>query len=767
MSAKPSHERSEQAQEPGPSANKRRRVGLACNACRMRKSRCDGQRPSCSSCVSLDFDCQYESSESATNVIVRKDYMSDLDSRMTAMESKLQRFNDLLRGHLTPCADTRQATIGSSVIAQSQRDESSQPPNRADIGQTLVAGMEEPQDDDAATNGMAMVFIDEHTSAFFGESSNINFTQLLLRAVAIARQTDIQVPGTKDHASFLDDGNVSGIHHSQPQSKAPFTISAGISITSLPEVAVMNRLLDTYFDTAGVVFPFLLEETTRKTYSECLKNGFKRARRTWLGTLNMMFALATMLDRENFPSAKKRFERGDLYYHRAVGLCGELSKHVVSLETVHYLLMVVMYCQGTQRSVQAWNIHGLLTRSAMALGLHSCVAGKHLDPIQAEYQRRTWVIIYCLDKVLSAAFGRPASVPDEHAVDRQPSAALYHTPSMSESGADIPGDFLAVSFELYQVMSKSLVKQYSATAQQRDIDLDDLKTLQASVEFRKSLRMWAASLPPYLGLCDAQPEILAESSRLNRLRVILSLRYHNLSILVHRPLLSITIGHLFRKDDNAINTAPYFIQLAMAEAEECVQSAEATINIAHAVISADSTSKNNLGAWYFTLYYVFTASLVISARFLWTQHDSLQLSLAAIEHSRKLLKKAEKVFQHLDSDNNLVLSCWKYIHELSIMCQYRSTSPYLPYYTLRENQSIEPVTGGINTRESVSEEQPTEIAAWPNISADPTSMSNSFLTVPPDANDIEVYQLFAREMFDPSTFEINPYGAVNGDDMMF
>jgi hypothetical protein len=41
----------------------------------------------------------------------------------------------------------------------------------------------------------------------------------------------------------------------------------------------------------------------------------------------------------------------------------------------------------------------------------------------------------------------------------------------------------------------------------------------------------------------------------------------------------------------------------MAEAEECVQSAETTINIAHAVISADSTSKNNLGAWYFTLYY--------------------------------------------------------------------------------------------------------------------------------------------------------------------
>lgn len=77
--------------------------------------------------------------------------MSDLDSRMTAVESKLQRLNDLLRDHLTPCADARQGTIGSSAVVQSQRDESSQPPHRADIGQTLVAGIEEAQDDDAAT----------------------------------------------------------------------------------------------------------------------------------------------------------------------------------------------------------------------------------------------------------------------------------------------------------------------------------------------------------------------------------------------------------------------------------------------------------------------------------------------------------------------------------------------------------------------------------------------------------------------------------------
>jgi hypothetical protein len=79
---------------------------------------------------------------------------------------------------------------------------------------------------------------------------------------------------------------------------------------------------------------------------------------------------------------------------------------------------------------------------------------------------------------------------------------------------------------------------------------------------------------------------------------------------------------------------------------------------------------------------VFTAALVISARLLWSQHESIQLDWTAIYHAKTLIKKAEVVFQHLDSENGLVLSCWKYIHELSAMCEYRGKSPSPPSPTL-------------------------------------------------------------------------------------
>ncbi|KAF4264210.1 hypothetical protein CNMCM8812_003681 [Aspergillus fumigatus] len=52
---------------------KRRRVALACDVCRTRKSRCDGIRPQCSMCKDLGFECAYTPPVTATNVIVQKE----------------------------------------------------------------------------------------------------------------------------------------------------------------------------------------------------------------------------------------------------------------------------------------------------------------------------------------------------------------------------------------------------------------------------------------------------------------------------------------------------------------------------------------------------------------------------------------------------------------------------------------------------------------------------------------------------------------------
>ncbi|RDW79353.1 hypothetical protein BP6252_03991 [Coleophoma cylindrospora] len=714
--------------EPGPPAGKRRRIALACRTCRVRKSRCDGQRPLCSSCSSFGFDCLYEPGESATNIIVRKDYVSDLEQRVTFIEHKLQRLDDVLKGHLSPCPDSspcRPTSITqsiSSLVATSRTKG------------TRATSLEEPQDEDASTNGMAMTFVDEQSSAFFGESSNIKFTQLLLRGVAAVHQASPAVPSLLNRGTALGETIIASV----PQ-RRPYPVAASMSLldsspTALPPIEEMDTLLDIYFDTAGSVFPFIHEETMRTTYTECRLNGFTRARRTWLGTLNMIFAMASSFDTDYVASANKRFERSNVFYKRAVELCGELSKRVISLEIVHYLLLVVIHCQGTQRSVQAWNNFGLVIRSAIALGLHSKSNGRALGRVQEEYRHRTWAVIYCLDKVLSVAFGRPASIADEQMTSREPVLGLTQIASSNaHSNVDLPGEFLAISLRLYQVMSKSLIDQYGANLEIADSDPDDIASLKASGELRKTLQIWAASLPSHLRLCEPDSNIPSQNTQMNRFRVILTLRHHNLGILIHKPLLSATIRHLFRAESAAGGSPPYLLQLAMAEAHECIRSAQLTIDLVHSIISADPTSKNNLGAVFFTLYYVFTASLVISGRLLWAQHGQNVVDEAAVSYSKILLNKVETIFHKLDHENSLVLSCLEHIRRLTRMCSIKG-----PVSNASEGRSDAAST----LNHALSDDQSTS-----------NSSTSLVGTMPLTVEDMETFQRFTSEMFDPSIFE--------------
>lgn len=524
--------------------------------------------------------------------------MSDLDQRVSNVEQVVQRLNYVLEGHLTACAGDAQYRPSSHF------------PALASIRTSLAggaAGLEEPQDEDATTNGMAMTFIEERTSAFFGGSSNIYFTRQLLRAInhtRYASRRGLSAAGGS-RSNELDESNLAKASRSyvNPVPASPDTGHS--SMTALPSTKEMESLLDMYFNTAGIVFPFIHEESFRKTYSDSKAAGFTRVRRTWLGSLNMIFAMACNFDRVTTTnSARLRQERASVFFKRAVDLCGELYKQVISLEIVHYLLLYVLFCQTSQRSIQAWNVHGLVVRSAMALGLHTSSTRNAGDEQQAECRRRTWLVIYCIDKVLSVAFGRPVSIPDEMIIERLPTTELaLPSPDGSRSGGDVPGEFLNISFQLYKVMSGCLGKQYCGNNDSATQERDDMESLQASGEFRRALRVWSSSLPPYLRLAEPGADFLLVNTQVNRLRVILTLRYHNLNILIHRPLLGSTIQYLFSSNPLTVGNPSYLIQLAMGEALECISSAQSTIEIVYNIINGDQSSANNLGIENFTLYY--------------------------------------------------------------------------------------------------------------------------------------------------------------------
>lgn len=523
----------------------------------------------------------------------------DVDSRVSNVEQILQQLNHLFKGHLTACN-------GDAPRRPSAALQPSPAPAQENDG-PHAAGLEEPQDEDATTNGMAMTFIEEHTSAFFGGSSNINFTRLLLDAVNHIRNSARGAGGRSvDPRDALSEGGLAKASQPVANQVAASPAAAPRDMTTLPSAKEMDHMLDVYFSTGGKVFPFIHEASMRRTFEECKANGWIRVRRTFLGSLNVIFAMIAALDQDAIPSARERQEKSNIFLRRATDLCGELSRQVISLENVQYLVLLVVHCQGVQRSTQAWNYHGHVVRSAMALGLHSTQARKGLDHLQAEYYRRTWLVIYCMDKVLSVAFGRPAIIPDEYMVDQPSLTELGLTlpsPEGSLDDVDVPGEFLDVSFRLYRIMSASLRQQYGGNIDNIEPEPDDMAPLQAFGNLRKELRTWSTSLPVHWRLCESRSKMLLEYSEINRLRVILTLRYHNINILIHRPLLSSTIRHFFGGSQMSIDNPSYLMQIAMAEAHECVRSAQSTIDIVYAILSVDDSGKSNLGMGYYTLYY--------------------------------------------------------------------------------------------------------------------------------------------------------------------
>lgn len=529
-------------------------------------------------------------------MIIGKQYVADLEQRLRVVEKALRRHDDLLIGHLSGC----EPAMGELP----RRLRSGQDGDGEEEGTNDEEDEEEETDEDGVgdatkTDGLAITFVEEQAAVYFGESSNIRFVRYLLGAMSSLwgikkPKGPSSIANKSIRKRHLDDAA------NQPSPRAVSSASA-----QLPPPDELEELLHLFLNTTGLLFPIFHEPTFWGYYKEFKESGYKKIGRAWLGMLNMMMAMATNVGSGKSVGSKERFEQSLVFYHRATALCSSYALRTVSIESVQYLLLQTFYLQGTPRAVQAWNIHGLCVRNALALGLHCDQANSGLDPIAKETYKRTWQAIYCADKVMSVTFGRPGAVPDYYMT----SASIEHWPPSRFPTTDqqtetmrLKSELLRVSMQLYKVMGDSITRQYNSNLGLSS-DLDGVSTIQAATDLRKQLRQWAASLPAEFGLLNSDSPELAQPSMINRIRTILTMRYHNLNIIIHRPLLCLTLQYLSKHDPAANKDLPYTAQLAMAEAFECVASADTTINIIATGLESSTENETNLGVWFFTLYY--------------------------------------------------------------------------------------------------------------------------------------------------------------------
>lgn len=146
-----------------------------------------------------------------------------------------------------------------------------------------------------------------------------------------------------------------------------------------------------------------------------------------------------------------------------------------------------------------------------------------------------------------------------------------------------------------------------------------LNIISQVLEGNRQLEDWILRVLPPLGLHVYQeplsPEELnkippsAEAVIRQRFNIVLSLRYHNLRILLHRKFLERFLDYLGvdnHTSNNSIASQEKAIlrQVGSGSVQKCVQSAMAIISTMHTIsLSPAKWHRSILGAWNYSLYY--------------------------------------------------------------------------------------------------------------------------------------------------------------------
>ncbi|KIW01420.1 hypothetical protein, variant [Verruconis gallopava] len=537
----------------------------------------------------------------------------------------------------------------------------------------------------------AVSFSEEENTGFFGPSSNIAFTRQIVRAVkATLRNQPLQ-----PRRYGVDDQQQQShmLHVSRPPSPLHQRVDTDdwrtenpISMALPPEDECM-RLVHQYFGRTGVLFPYIHEESFVATYNSFKATQFRKVRRSWLGLLNMILAMATRTAVNSKLSAQEREEQSDTFFVRGWRLCEKQVKYSPSLEIVQFLLLLSQYLQGTSQGAETWNAHGLTVKSAYQLGLHSTDALKQYPPLEREIRKRTWYMCILLDRTLSMTFGRPFVIPASYIrvplpepYEMDASLPLGVMSSISSSPQSL--NFFRATIRLFNSIWNIIDSLYGGNLGCGEISsVFDITSRLLHIE--QELLEWQRTLPPDMTLVT-HPElkrVQTETSLPLRFRVILTLRFNNIRILAHRPIL-VKFLDVIGGSEGDTQELSMLTQVGMDSVQTCVHSASTILEIVGYLVNAGEMRRTLLGAWWYTLYYTFNAALVIFSALL-IKHISARSSARPIpyppsELSKSFLRQAVDTLMALDNDNRMVEKCARYISKLYNILEQLETAPILP-----------------------------------------------------------------------------------------
>lgn len=172
--------------------------------------------------------------------------------------------------------------------------------------------------------------------------------------------------------------------------------------------------------------------------------------------------------------------------------------------------------------------------------------------------------------------------------------------------------------KLYAVLYNILESCYGANLG-FELSTSISDTISRIIDGQRQLDEWRLQILPSLGLrvwdspmTPGDVEIMDVASVIrHRFSVVLSVRYNNLRILLHRRCLERFLES-YQTLDNAVGPDKRLLQqMGLTSVVTCVESAISIISTVYSITSCNGWRRELLGAWNYSLYYsrlIFTGS---------------------------------------------------------------------------------------------------------------------------------------------------------------
>lgn len=213
-------------------------------------------------------------------------------------------------------------------------------------------------------------------------------------------------------------------------------------------------------------------------------------------------------------------------------------------------------------------------------------------------------------RTLSMTFGRPPSIPQQYIELSLPEDIMQH-PSQRESPTSVDLNFFRASIKLYQITASVLTGLFDNNVGLDPTELNNSRMTKVACQvlmLEGDLREWTQELPNKLKLVGQIRDLHAPTSedakREAKPRVILTLRYHNLNILLHRSMLAEALKMV--KSAQAIESmpmSPASKAVFHSSLQSAFDSAVFIIDFVHFMMLDSADRRCLLGEWWFVLYY--------------------------------------------------------------------------------------------------------------------------------------------------------------------